>query len=486
MSDSKSTKENRSERGAILALVAFLLIALIGLAAFAIDINHLYVVKNELQNAADAGALAGAAVLYADPDGAGPLLPGSKVNTGANQVAYDTAVANFSDKTAVDVHWTSGNGGDVQRGHWSFATRTFTPNGSENATDLWLKSDEELDADINFINAVQVVARRHDTPALSFFAKIFGHDNFLMRADAVAYLGFSGSLGPGEADQPIVICEQSLLNDDDEYTCNVGRMINSSDDGITTNTAAWTDMEVAEDSCSGTNTSDVAPKICQPDGANTTEIFNGDQLNSTNGMVDALFADLETCWLNATDDDADNIPDHPYRMNLPVVTCGDHATGNCPTVVGAVTVNLMLMTGTNTNKPEDVVPVTMTDADWEAEFNWSAATGCGDYDALAGLTQLLALPQLPQTQLPDGTWTTDRWKIDDRWSGSSSTKEYEQAMANWDCFVDHYNMVNTDGYMAPLANKSLYFMPDCTPHEPAGKTGGSNFGVLARSPVLVE
>ena len=42
-----------------------------GLLALAIDVNHLYVVKNELQNAADSGALAGAVALYADLDGAG-------------------------------------------------------------------------------------------------------------------------------------------------------------------------------------------------------------------------------------------------------------------------------------------------------------------------------------------------------------------------------------------------------------------------------
>ena len=171
------------------------------LAALAIDLGHLYVVRNELRNAADAGSLAGARFLYNDD--------GTVVNTGANQIAYDAATANNSEKVSVDVNWTSGNEGDVQRGHWSFATRTFTPNASIAPVDLWNVSTEELDADINFINAIKVVTRRQTLPATSFFARIFGHENFELAADAVAYIGFAGTAAPGEADQPIAICARA-------------------------------------------------------------------------------------------------------------------------------------------------------------------------------------------------------------------------------------------------------------------------------------
>ena len=44
---------------------AFFLTALLGFAALAIDVAYLLVVRNELQNAADAAALAGAPCLYA-------------------------------------------------------------------------------------------------------------------------------------------------------------------------------------------------------------------------------------------------------------------------------------------------------------------------------------------------------------------------------------------------------------------------------------
>lgn len=44
-------------------MVAILLVVLLGCAAFAIDIGHLYVARAELQRAADSAALAGASGL---------------------------------------------------------------------------------------------------------------------------------------------------------------------------------------------------------------------------------------------------------------------------------------------------------------------------------------------------------------------------------------------------------------------------------------
>ncbi len=45
------------ERGAVILLVTFSLIALFGFAALALDLSRMYIVKSQLQNAADAGAL---------------------------------------------------------------------------------------------------------------------------------------------------------------------------------------------------------------------------------------------------------------------------------------------------------------------------------------------------------------------------------------------------------------------------------------------
>ena len=60
----------RDERGASLMLVAVSMVALLGMAALAIDVGMLYEAKAQAQNAADSGALAGAGNLLVVPNDA--------------------------------------------------------------------------------------------------------------------------------------------------------------------------------------------------------------------------------------------------------------------------------------------------------------------------------------------------------------------------------------------------------------------------------
>lgn len=62
----------RKHSGAMLITTALFFIVLIGFAAVAIDVGHLLITRNELQNAADAAALAGANCLNKEPDPANP------------------------------------------------------------------------------------------------------------------------------------------------------------------------------------------------------------------------------------------------------------------------------------------------------------------------------------------------------------------------------------------------------------------------------
>ncbi len=113
------------DQGAIIGVLAILMVVVLGFVALAVDIGHLYMVRNELQNAADAGALAGARELYNDN--------GTQVNVGANQAAYDTATSNKasvfpSGWSAVQLDWTSGtNDGGVQRGHYNYVNGRVHP-----------------------------------------------------------------------------------------------------------------------------------------------------------------------------------------------------------------------------------------------------------------------------------------------------------------------------------------------------------------------
>jgi len=76
------------QRGVTAIVIALVMVLFVGVAALALDIGHLYLVKNELQNAADAGCLAGARFLY--------INDGENVNVGANEIAYQAAISNKS------------------------------------------------------------------------------------------------------------------------------------------------------------------------------------------------------------------------------------------------------------------------------------------------------------------------------------------------------------------------------------------------------
>ena len=82
-------KLRKEENGQSLVMVALLLVVLLSFSALVIDVGMLYVTKAQLQNAADAGALAGAAVPssdtivkaeeYARSNGVDDTVPGTTI-----------------------------------------------------------------------------------------------------------------------------------------------------------------------------------------------------------------------------------------------------------------------------------------------------------------------------------------------------------------------------------------------------------------------
>lgn len=413
------------QQGTVIVLMAILLVIFISMAAMTVDGFQLFLTRNELRNAADAGALAGARFLYNDS--------GTSVNTGANAIAQAAATDNKSQLTAVEVNADlANNSGDVERGHWSFASQTFTPNSSPDPVALWGVTSAELDADPNFINAVRVRARRESTPAASFFARIFGYNSFALSDEAIAYIGFAGTLIPWEIDYPFAICEEALLKNG-KYDCSVGRMFNSSGNVSTSQTAWWTDLNPCTNG--GTNAGDVAEAICGPNAqgntcpqcgyGNADGLLLGALINTTNGTVASDFAKFVKCWEAATN------KQRPWELKLPVINCSD--TGpTCKKLVGAVVVNVLWVTdNANTTNPKD----------------------------------------------------EDVPKVMGRWSSSTT-----DPLTRWGEFVryEEHNLQNADGTPALIQQKHVYFKPDCAPHIPSGITGGKNFGVLAQIPVLVK
>ncbi len=398
-------------------MVALLILVFIGFAAVAIDIGHLFLVRNELQNAADAGCLAGARFLYSDD--------GTAVNENSNQIAYQAALANKSDKVPVDVHWTAGNMGDVERGHWSFTTGAFAPTELTQPVDLWGVAPEELDANPAFINALRVKTRREDTPSASFFARIFGYEDFSLSKEAIAYIGFAGTLAPGEADQPIAICKESLLVNG-QYTCSIGRMITNHEQVAGQESGAWTDFNQDSPCLTGTNAEIVRSLICNA--GNPNSVILGQPIATHGGYIQNAHGMLRDCWQILTGET------QPWTLTLPVIECPGNNVNSCATMVGAVTVNIVWITP------------------WEDDPSYSFAP----------------------------------WQMENPRTGTTWSSNDPNGQVRWNSFVQDFNLKKVDGTPVPYQRRGVYFLPDCNTHPPKGRTGGENFGIMAKIPVLAK
>ena len=151
-------RENRHsrERGAVLAWLGILLAVVFGMSALAVDLSYLAVTKGELQNAADAAALAAVSAL--------------KSGQSRNEaIAAAQAVAAQNNATGDEVLLTAS---DISFGSYDADTDTFEKEGFKNAS------------------AVRVEARRTKDspggPVGMFFAGIWGHNATDVTAQAIA------------------------------------------------------------------------------------------------------------------------------------------------------------------------------------------------------------------------------------------------------------------------------------------------------------
>lgn len=426
------------------ASVVHWLVALIVLLAFgvlAIDMNNLYLSKGELQNAADAGALEGARLLY-NSDG---TINVGQFGISAVAGATAAAQANLSQGDPVEV--VSAN-----RGHWQFMTTLADANGIErggifsaNATttpvdlidaDGNYRTFQDLNQDPNEINAVEVVTARQLTPVQAIFGPLLGIDDYQIQAKAVAYVGFSGTILPGEMDAPIAICEHRLRDENGAWSCSVGRFISSSDSGD--QTAGWTDFGQPEMCSGGANTSSIREMFSCGERRNPKMLL-GKAMNVIGGEVQTVFDEIYNCWRVMADSNGDGEPDQPWSMTLPIIECDDSNPGPCNRLIGATTMEILwIVRSVNINQIDNVAPRSM--ADWSSDS-------------------------------PDGR-------------------------TRWDSFVNYFDIKSAPGSGLALwqdppgdngyRSTTIYFSPSCDPQTPVGGSGGANFGIRAEIPVLVN
>jgi Flp pilus assembly protein TadG len=145
----QSTRTTRRESGSVLVLIAVGLVTIVGAAALAVDVGYLSVYKNQLQNASDAAALAGAQGLAADPSN-------FSASGQAKQLAIQIAAQNQAARSPVQL-----SDGEI----------TF-PDG----------------------NTVRVQVTR---PAPTFFARVFGVSQVDVRVTAAATVVPVNAVGGG-------------------------------------------------------------------------------------------------------------------------------------------------------------------------------------------------------------------------------------------------------------------------------------------------
>ena len=125
--------------GAAMILMLLMLVIVIGMVAFSVDLGLMVLLRSEIQNAVDAGSLAAALKLQANPKGIQAAEDAARQYVQLNRVGMTRLIP--ADTI------------DVEHGKFDSKTNTFT------ATDY-------------SPNAVRVFARQDDQPF--FFAKIFG------------------------------------------------------------------------------------------------------------------------------------------------------------------------------------------------------------------------------------------------------------------------------------------------------------------------
>ncbi|WP_230962821.1 pilus assembly protein TadG-related protein [Burkholderia cepacia] len=178
-----SVKCPRTQKGAVAITVAFLLSILLGFAALALDVGYLFVVRNELQNAADAAALAGAPCIYPRVQCSNQTATAPDWATAQAQTVASVSLNKSSNKTL------TGYATDVSYGYWDV---TGSVKGLQTTTPPSPAVGKP---------AVQVVVTRSGTKngggVPSFLARLWGFQSVPESAMAVAVISDPGNVGTG-------------------------------------------------------------------------------------------------------------------------------------------------------------------------------------------------------------------------------------------------------------------------------------------------
>lgn len=178
--NSKLSRKLLDPRGSALIFIAFFMVIMLAFVGLAIDIGYLMVVRNELQNAADAAALAATRQLSNQYQGKVPPFDMAQILPKILARAQEAAGNNYAAAKKI----TEVLPEDIKVGWWDFAMHEFT-NPPESG----------------ICTAVQVTIRRDknvaDGEIPTFIARAFGVKSLPAVATAVAALSSQSTADEG-------------------------------------------------------------------------------------------------------------------------------------------------------------------------------------------------------------------------------------------------------------------------------------------------
>lgn len=355
-----------NQRGATAVVIALVITVLIGFVALATDVGYVSVTKNELQNIADAAALAGAGEL-------GNIYKGltydeqQVLTLDANQV--DAIEASAKDVVGEGKNRAGGGNiiiddGDIFINKWSGTSFT-----SDN---------------YNQPNAVRVTARRDSSangPISTFFAKIFGIDNLDVSADATAALT---GLASGEPPFPVGISKHWFDFYDDDW-CD--RPIKLHPTGDIESCAGWHTYK------DWTNSEGIDYQAYPSNAAKLNDVLNGirdgsfeipftkleDELVFIGGDVASVFDAMQACFYYAVKEEIDD--EIGWKVSIPIYDLEDCSNpSGYIKIVGFATALITKVTG----PPDKIIEAIV-----KCDYVINGKGGGSDYGSLGTIPTLV-------------------------------------------------------------------------------------------------
>jgi len=305
------------QQGAIAVTVALVMVVMLAMTALALDVGHALVARNQLQNASDAAALAGAralGVIYGGMSGSltGYTLTGSDVTSIVN-AATVAAADNMAAGVTVTV-----NAGDIAIGNWNAATRTLTP-----TTVL--------------PRAVRVITRRDSAangPISTFLASVIGFTSVSVTAVATAQLSPVSVMAPGDMNAPFGISEFYFNSG---FGCGSTIQFSPSIPGNPQTCAGWTvydqspfNANTMRNTIDGMTNGTYTPPQGQ---AGVTD------LNFGNGNLGSAWPDLVTLWQTQV------AANGAWNAYVPVYAGNDCSPSGAQLIIGFATVRITYVGG---------------------------------------------------------------------------------------------------------------------------------------------